>query len=60
MNPYRVIQKPLPNAKAIEDELNKQFNEGFHVIQIWDGPGSDISIALIFKPKGGGQQNFGN
>jgi hypothetical protein len=59
MNPYRVIQKPFPNAQAIADELNKQRNEGFDVIQIWDGPGSNTSIALLHKPQGG-QQNFGN
>jgi hypothetical protein len=44
----------------LEAELNKQFNQSFDVLQIWPGPGDFINIALVFKPKGGGQQNFGN
>ena len=57
MNPYRVIQTTFDKLEA---ELNKQFNQSFDVLQIWPGPGDFINIALVFKPKGGGQQNFGN
>jgi len=53
---YKVIQQAFQTAKALEDELNTQFKQGFEVLQIWLGPGDFTNV--VFKPKP--NQNFGN
>jgi hypothetical protein len=58
MNPYTVVRQVFQTPEAIADLLNKKFNEGFHPVQMWNGPGEVTNIAFIFKPKGAAQQNF--
>jgi hypothetical protein len=48
MNPYRVIQVPTDKLEA---ELNKQFNQSFKPIAIWQVAGDFVGVALVFKPK---------
>jgi hypothetical protein len=49
VKPYLVIQRVFETPEALQNELSKQFNKGYEVAQIWNGPGDYTNIAFFRK-----------
>jgi hypothetical protein len=48
-NPYYVVEELFPNAEALQNLLNKQYNYGYKVVSILPGPGSKTTVVFVWR-----------
>lgn len=48
VNPYLVINQLFGTAEALQDELNKQFNNGYELVQIFNNR-ETTTVVFVMK-----------